>query len=86
MEKSEKIMLAGNLKASAKFGASLVEGAINLDILNDEKVKKLVYTYEGKQYLNVKVVQRKEVSEFGATHYIEIDQYVPEKKDKKGKK
>ena len=29
MEKSEKIMLAGNLKASAKFGASLVEGAIN---------------------------------------------------------
>jgi hypothetical protein len=27
MEKSEKITLAGNLKASAKFCASLVEGA-----------------------------------------------------------
>jgi hypothetical protein len=34
----------------------------------------------------VKVAQRKEASEFGATHYIEVDQYVPERKDKKGKK
>jgi hypothetical protein len=89
MEKSEKIMLAGNLKASAKFGNALVEGAICLDILKDERVAKLTYEYEGKTYLNVKVVQRKETSEFGATHYIEVDQFVPEKKAKgkgKGKK
>jgi hypothetical protein len=89
MEKSEKIMLAGNLKASAKFGPSLIEGAINLDILQDARVKELVYEYEGKSYLNVKVVTRKSASEFGATHYIEIDQFVPEKPAKakgKGKK
>jgi hypothetical protein len=36
---------------------------INLDILKDAMVKKLVHTYEGKEYLNVKVVQRKKASE-----------------------
>ena len=72
-----KILLAKNLEASAKFGDNLIEGAICLDILEDEKVKKLVYEYDGRHYLNVKIVKRKEANNYGKTHYCEIDQFVP---------
>lgn len=84
MENAKKIILGKNLKASEKFGNSIVEGAICLDILLDANVKKLAYEYDGKSYLNIKVVQRKEASQFGKTHFIEIDQFVP--KSKKGAK
>lgn len=79
---NNKIMLGKNLQASKNFGDNLVEGAICLDILDDEKVKALVYEYEGKRYLNVKVVKRKEATKFDATHYIEVDQFVPQSKGK----
>ncbi len=80
MENSKKIILGKNFKASEKFGNSLVEGAICVDILLDENVKKLTYEYEGKTYLNIKVVQRKEATQFGKTHYIEVDTFVPNHK------
>ena len=67
-----KLMLASNLKASEKFEDNLVEGAICLDILQDENVMKESYEYNGKRYLNIKVVKRKKVTEHGSTHYIEI--------------
>lgn len=81
MENAKKIILGKNLKASEKFGNSLVEGAICLDILNDENVQKFIYEYEGKKYLNIKVVMRREPSQFGKTHYIEVDQFVPKSKE-----
>ncbi|HNP94264.1 MAG TPA: hypothetical protein PKJ63_01500 [Cyclobacteriaceae bacterium] len=77
---NKKIMLGKNLKASKKFGNKIIEGAICLDTLQAEEVQKLTYEYEGKTYLNVKVVQYKEKSKFDATHYIEVDQFVPENK------
>ncbi len=83
MENAKKIILGKNLKASEKFGNSLVEGAICLDILNDKNLQKFVYEYEGKKYLNIKVVERKEPSKYGKTHYIEVDQFVPQSKDSK---
>lgn len=83
MENAKKIILGKNLKASEKFGNSLVEGAICLDILNDENVENFIYEYEGKKYLNIKVVERKEPSKYGKTHYIEVDQFVPQSKDSK---
>ncbi|GHN02372.1 hypothetical protein WSM22_38610 [Cytophagales bacterium WSM2-2] len=72
-----KILLGKNLQESAKFGSNLIEGAICLDILEDETVKRLVYEYNGKRYLNVKVVKRKEANNYGKTHYLELDQFVP---------
>lgn len=83
MENAKKIILGKNLKASEKFGNSLVEGAICLDIINDENVQNFIYEYEGKKYLNIKVVERKEPSKYGKTHYIEVDQFVPQSKDSK---
>jgi len=82
--KNSKIIIGKNLKASEKFGNALVEGALCLDILDTENVKKLTYKYDGKKYLNIKVVERKEPSQFGKTHYIEVDQFVP--KSNKGAK
>lgn len=75
--KTQRIVL-GNLKQDGKFKS--IEGAICLDNLDSEEVKKLTYKYEGRTYLNIKVIQRKEVSEYGKTHYIEVDQYVPANK------
>lgn len=81
--KKTKIMLAKNLKASERFKDNLLEGAISLDVLDDPKVKELIYEYEGKRYLNVKVGKRKEVTDYGKTHYIEIDTFKPVKQEPK---
>ena len=77
----QKILLGKNLQASSKFGDNLVEGAICLDILDDPIVKRLTYEYNGKKYLNIKVVKRKEVTNYGKTHYMEIDVFVPTKQN-----
>ena len=74
-----RLILAKNLKASSKFGDAIVEGAICLEVLEDPKVKALVYVYEGKRYLNIKVIKRKEATEYGKTHYSEVDSFVPKK-------
>jgi hypothetical protein len=76
---TQKILLGKNLASSSKFGDNLIEGAICLDILEDPIVKRLTYEYQGKKYLNIKVVKRKEVTSYGKTHYMEIDVFVPTK-------
>ena len=76
-----KIVLGSNLSASKKFPDNLIEGAICLDVLDQKPVKDLIYTYEGKRYLNIKIVRRKEKSKFDKTHYIEVDTFVPEHKE-----
>jgi hypothetical protein len=43
--KTKKIILGKNLKASQKFGNSLVAGAICLDILTQENLKKFTYGF-----------------------------------------
>jgi hypothetical protein len=76
---TQRIVL-GNLKSKDIKQGKVIEGAICLDNLNTEEVQALVYQYEGKNYLNIKVVQRKQVSKFGRTHFVEVDQFVPNKK------
>ena len=71
-----------NLKASDKFGNSILQGAICIDdlqeILQREDVQSLTYEYEGKTYLNIQVVERKKPDNFGKTHYVKIDDFVPD--------
>lgn len=76
---TQRILLAKNMEASKKFGDNLVEGAICLEVLEDPIVKRLIYEYNGKKYLNIKVVKRKEVTNYGKTHYLEVDMFVPTK-------
>ena len=75
----KKIIIANNLKASERFGDSLVEGAICLTDLENEEVQKFSFEYEGKTYLKIKVVKRQNPTQFGKTHYLEVDTFVPKK-------
>jgi hypothetical protein len=75
-----RILLSKNFQASKKFGDDVVAGAICLDTLEDPAVQALVYQYNGKRYLNLKVVKRKEATRFAKTHYVEVDTFVPAKK------
>ncbi|MBL7851626.1 MAG: hypothetical protein JNN04_12045 [Cyclobacteriaceae bacterium] len=78
---AERLIL-GNLKNSEKFPDNLVSGAICLDVLSDKRIKLLTYEYQGRKYLNVKVVKRKKATEYGKTHYIEVDTFVPKTRER----
>jgi len=77
----ETIYLA-NLKASEQFGNKLLKGAICIDDLQEtlesDKIKDLVYEYEGKTFLNIEVVERKEPNNFGKTHYVKVSEFKPD--------
>lgn len=79
--KNKKIKLGNNLveRQPKNFNKPMIEGAICLDVLQTEQVKALSYEYEGKTYLNVKIMPHT-APKFKATHYIEVDQFVPNKK------
>lgn len=83
METSEKIYLA-NMKASEKFGNGIISGALCIEelkeLLEQDQVKALIYEYEGMHYLNINVIEMKKANQFGKTHYMEIDTWIPEGK------
>lgn len=81
-DKTAERIILGNLKNSDKFPDNLISGAICLDILEDKRIKLLSYEYQGKKYLNVKVVRRKKATEYGKTHYIEVDMFVPKTRER----
>ena len=83
MEDQNGRIILGNLKTSEKFPDNLVLGAICLDALKDKRIKLLTYEYQGKKYLNIKVVKRKQATEYGKTHYMEVDMFIPKAKDER---
>lgn len=82
----ETIYLA-NLKASEKFGNKLLKGAICIDdlleILEEEKIQDLTYEYEGKKFLNIEVIERKEPNKFKKTHYMKVSEFKPDSSKQK---
>lgn len=78
---TKKLYLA-NLKPHEQFGDGILKGALCLDeilpLLQSKEVEELTYEYEGKTYLNIQVVKRKE-AKFEKTHYVEIPTFVPQK-------
>jgi len=92
---ADNTIYLANLKASEKFGNKQLRGAICIDdllaLLEQEAIKTLIYEYEGKNYLNIDVVERKKPNDFGKTHYIKVNDFVPDSKQEtpekaKGKK
>ena len=71
----EKIYCGSGKK---KFDGNLVE--INLCL--SDLPKEWIFEYEGKKYIKLKVVKKKEVDKFGKSHYIEVDTFKPDKKDR----
>ena len=76
---SEKLY-AGNLTEIMLQNGKVIQGALCLDDLEKQEVKDLIYTYEGRSYLNIKIVRRKQISPKGRTHFIEVDQFKPASK------
>lgn len=76
-----------NLKASEKFGNKLIKGALCIDdlleILEDKKIQDLTYEYEGKKFLNIEVIERKEPNNFGKTHFMKVSEFKPDSSKQK---
>ena len=60
-----------------KFDGNLVETAINLSKLKDSEH---IFEFNGDKYIKLKVAKKREVDEYGKTHYVEVDTWKPEKK------
>ena len=69
---SEKIYCGSGKE---KFSGNLVEISVCLSDLPKDRI----FEYNGKKYIKLKVVKRRETDQFGKTHYIEVDMFEPEK-------
>lgn len=62
----------------------------NYDLINftisEEKTKDAWIEYNGKKYLKLTIGNKKEADQFGKTHSIWLDEYVPEQKSETTKK
>jgi len=79
MPKTTDTIYAGTLTASAKFKDDILEGYFDVSKLDEESVEGLIYAIKGNKRLNIKVVKRKAPGQYGDTHYIEVDQFKPNK-------
>lgn len=60
-----------------KFGGNLVEVSLCLTDLPKNKI----FEYNGKKYIKLKVVKKKEVDQYGKSHYVEVDMFEPQKQE-----
>tara|TARA_R100000900_G_scaffold118621_1_gene93330 strand:- start:218 stop:484 length:267 start_codon:yes stop_codon:yes gene_type:complete len=76
MEKKEKIYVGSGVE---KFDGDLIQQSICLtDIKNN--ARDYIFEYDGKQYIKLKTVKKREVDQYGKTHYVEVDTWKPEQK------
>ena len=59
-----------------KFDGNLIETTINLSKLKDSEH---IFEFNGDKYIKLKVAKKREVDEYGKTHYVEVDTWKPEK-------
>ena len=76
MEKQEKIYVGSGVE---KFDGDLVQTSVCLtDITNN--AKEFIFEFEGKKYIKLNVVKKREVDQYGKSHYVEVDTFKPEPK------
>ena len=74
--KKEKIYVGSGVE---KFDGDLIQQSICLtDIKNN--ARDFIFEYDGKQYIKLKTVKKREVDQYGKTHYVEVDTWKPEPK------
>ncbi len=56
-----------------KFEGNLVEVSLCVSDLPKDKI----FEYNGKKYIKLKVVKKREIDEYGKSHYIEVDMFEP---------
>lgn len=89
MANAKTKLYIANLKPAnqEKFGFSILKGSICVEdlkeLLETEEVKNLIYEYEGSSFLNIKVIERKNPDNYGRTHFVAIDDFVPDSSKRK---
>ena len=73
MDNKEKIYVGSGKEM---FEGSLVNTTINLTKLT-KMAQKHIFEYNGDKYIKLKVARKKEVDEYGKTHYVEVDTWKP---------
>ena len=68
--KTEKIYVGGGKE---KFEGNMVQISVCLTDLPKEHV----FEFDGKKYIKLNVVKKKEVDQYGKSHYIEVDTWRP---------
>lgn len=74
----EKIYINGISLKEFKFasGDVVINAGINVDALI-KQLEELKSKANDKGYINTKIVKRKEVSQYGHTHYMQLDTWQP---------
>jgi len=74
----EKIYFNGISLKEFKFykGDTVINAAINIDAMI-KQLEELKSKANEKGYINAKIVKRKEVSQYGHTHYMQLDTWQP---------
>ena len=60
-----------------KFDGNLIDVSINLSKISGAS-KDYIFEYGGDKFIKLKVVKKKEIDEYGKTHYVEVDTWKPE--------
>lgn len=78
---TQKTIYVANFKESEQFGKDLLKGAICIDkflaLIERDDVKELIYEYDGKRYVNIEVMARKNPDKFGNSYFAKIPTFVP---------
>ena len=72
---SKKKIYVGSGKE--KFDGNLIDVSINLSKISGAS-KDYIFEYGGDKFIKLKVVKKKEIDEYGKSHYIEVDTWKPE--------
>ena len=75
-EKKEKIYVGSGLE---KFEGNLINTTICLTDIQQNAAEH-IFEFNGKKYIKVKVQKKKEVDQYGKTHFVEVDTWKPESK------
>ena len=74
MDNSKKKIYVGSGKE--KFDGNLIDVSINLSRIS-ETSKDFIFEYGGDKFIKLKVVKKKEMDEYGKSHYVEVDTWKP---------
>lgn len=56
---------------------------VQISVCLSEMPKEHVFEYEAKKYIKLNVVKKREADQYGKTHYVEVDTWKPEPKNKR---
>jgi hypothetical protein len=73
MSKEEKIYVGSGKKVKDY-------DLVNISVCLDDRIKPYIYEYKGKKYINLTVAAKKEVDQYGKSHYVAINTFKPDEK------